>query len=386
MGVGAGEVDMIRLPTFQERAKIATPNKAGTLLGVSPFSSVRNVMAKVQDTSSFIEAARAIHGDRYDYSQTDYVGSGKPITIICKKHGAFVLAEAQSHYGKKQCGCKPCTTEKRKSGEVGVPLKIIACECGFSGSRHEFNLRSELCHACHAKQREEKYTVKCRGCGTRFPTSLKKPYCSNECRLRHKPIQHRKFQGECCVCGKQVVRRVYKNRKRVCCSLECQRKLALSINKGGPETDWLVRSKKARGKWISASRKVRSCASGENKWQNAIRKGLARIKSIAKKNVVNDRWHHALLNRFSSHRGRDVVRKQHLKPSGSISRALTRVDCERAWFSKDEWNKKLGNKLSSLSSRRRRKRNAKRVKNSVSEEKTGSVTVQMCFDWLADYA
>lgn len=100
---------MIRLPNFQERAKIATPNKAGTLKGVSPFSSVRNVMAKVQDTSSFIEAARAIHGDRYDYSRTDYVGAGKPITIVCRKHGEFTLGSAASHYMKKRSGCQECS-------------------------------------------------------------------------------------------------------------------------------------------------------------------------------------------------------------------------------------------------------------------------------------
>ena len=285
MGVGAGEVNMIRLPTFQERAKIATPNKAGTLLGVSPFSSVRNVMAKVQDTSSFIEAARAIHGDRYDYSRTDYVGSGKPITIICKKHGAFVLAEAQSHYGKKQCGCKPCTTEKRKSGEVGVPLKIIACECGFSGSRHEFNIRSELCHACHAKQREEKYTVKCRGCGTRFPKSLKKPFCSHECRNKHKPVTFELKTCGCAACGKQVTKKVYFKypQNALVCSTNCQRVWAGMCGKGAC-ADWIARSKKAKLLWKKKHSRLRctESISSEASWWR-----LCSSKRLLSKQLAN---------------------------------------------------------------------------------------------------
>ena len=99
---------MIALPNYMLSDKIATPNKAGTLKGVSPISSTRNVMVKVKDTASFIEAARAIHGDKYDYSLTVYSGSQKPITIICKKCGPFVLAEAGTHYWKKACGCRFC--------------------------------------------------------------------------------------------------------------------------------------------------------------------------------------------------------------------------------------------------------------------------------------
>ena len=38
---------------------------------------------------SFIEEARKVHGDKYDYSKVDYVDAHTPITIICPNHGEF---------------------------------------------------------------------------------------------------------------------------------------------------------------------------------------------------------------------------------------------------------------------------------------------------------
>jgi hypothetical protein len=103
---------VIALAWWCENVKITTPKEAGTSIGVSPISSIRNVMVKVKDTLSFIEAARAKHGDRYDYSQTEYVGSSKPITIICKVCGPFVLSESHSHTSAKACGCRSCNKEE----------------------------------------------------------------------------------------------------------------------------------------------------------------------------------------------------------------------------------------------------------------------------------
>ena len=40
-------------------------------------------------TSDFIDGAQKVHGDRYDYSKVKYVNSTTPVTIICRKHGEF---------------------------------------------------------------------------------------------------------------------------------------------------------------------------------------------------------------------------------------------------------------------------------------------------------
>ncbi len=58
------------------------------------------------NTAEFIAKARAIHGDEYDYSQTEYINSNVPVTIICKKHGAFKQKPIYHTYNKS--GCPVC--------------------------------------------------------------------------------------------------------------------------------------------------------------------------------------------------------------------------------------------------------------------------------------
>lgn len=64
------------------------------------------------NTDSFIEEARKIHGDTYDYSQVEYKGIDEKVTIICPKHGPFVQTPYQ-HLSRKQ-GCPKCGKEKLK--------------------------------------------------------------------------------------------------------------------------------------------------------------------------------------------------------------------------------------------------------------------------------
>ena len=45
-------------------------------------------MAKLT-TEEFISKAKAVHGDRYDYSKVEYVNNQTKVCIICKKHGEF---------------------------------------------------------------------------------------------------------------------------------------------------------------------------------------------------------------------------------------------------------------------------------------------------------
>ena len=164
---------MIRLPTSEERAKITTPNEAATSLGVSPISSVRNVMVKVKDTSGIAQDARP----------------------------------------------------------------------------------------------SRKYKTKpCKGCGGPVRTSLKKPFCTHECRNKHKPVRGKKTVVSCCVCSKEFVRLVYGDKEKFCCSLDCQRKWSLVKNRGGGNhtIDWVRRSEKAKLRWKKTQSQIRR--HGEGNW------------------------------------------------------------------------------------------------------------------------
>ena len=47
-------------------------------------------------TEEFIQKAKRVHGDRYDYSKAEYKGNKEEICIICPKHGEF-WQKAKNH-------------------------------------------------------------------------------------------------------------------------------------------------------------------------------------------------------------------------------------------------------------------------------------------------
>ena len=57
----------------------------------------------------FINEARAIHGDKYDYSKVVYDGADKKVTIICPKHGEFHQKAIVHLMG---CGCPKCQNSR----------------------------------------------------------------------------------------------------------------------------------------------------------------------------------------------------------------------------------------------------------------------------------
>lgn len=64
-------------------------------------------------TAEFINRCKSIHGDMYDYTGTRFDRSDKPITILCKTHGAFTQL-ASNHL--RGMGCKPCSTDAQRLG------------------------------------------------------------------------------------------------------------------------------------------------------------------------------------------------------------------------------------------------------------------------------
>lgn len=61
------------------------------------------------DTESFIEKAKQLHGDKFDYSKVNYVNSRSNVEIICKKHGPF-LQRPDNHLSGQ--GCPTCLESK----------------------------------------------------------------------------------------------------------------------------------------------------------------------------------------------------------------------------------------------------------------------------------
>lgn len=83
-------------------------------------------MGRKVTLEQFIERAKAVHGDRYDYSKVELVGMHKKVIIICTEHGEF-LQEPASHLSG--CGCLKCAPSARRKTCLekygfGNPLQV----------------------------------------------------------------------------------------------------------------------------------------------------------------------------------------------------------------------------------------------------------------------
>lgn len=61
-------------------------------------------------TNHFIESARKVHGDKYEYSKVKFENYQDKITITCKKHGDFTQRLSKHLYDKQ--GCRKCVIEE----------------------------------------------------------------------------------------------------------------------------------------------------------------------------------------------------------------------------------------------------------------------------------
>lgn len=66
-------------------------------------------MPKKVTTEIFIEKAKVIHGDKYDYGLTEYKNASTKVKIICPTHGVF---EQQSIAHLTGQGCPECGKTK----------------------------------------------------------------------------------------------------------------------------------------------------------------------------------------------------------------------------------------------------------------------------------
>lgn len=69
-------------------------------------------MGKLLTTEEFIVRSKCIHGERYDYSKSEYIGRNKQIILICRIHGEFSQL-ARAHLDGQNCQyCRVITTDE----------------------------------------------------------------------------------------------------------------------------------------------------------------------------------------------------------------------------------------------------------------------------------
>lgn len=98
-------------------------------------------------TEEWIEEAKKVHGDKYDYSNVIYKGAFEKVCIICKEHGEF-WQKASNHLNGD--GCKKCYNTKKRMGlELFISLSKNIHGDKYDYSKVEYvNSRTKVCIIC----------------------------------------------------------------------------------------------------------------------------------------------------------------------------------------------------------------------------------------------
>ena len=93
---------------------------------------------KKHTTESFIAKAREVHGDTFDYSKVNYVNNKTKVIITCRKHGDF-MTDPHNHLKGK--GCPLCRYDKAAQSERKFKtIEEFACEARkIHGDKYDYN-------------------------------------------------------------------------------------------------------------------------------------------------------------------------------------------------------------------------------------------------------
>lgn len=87
-------------------------------------------------TEDFINKAREIHGDKYDYSKVEYVNNITPVCIICPEHGEF-WQTPNKHLSKR--GCASCGAKRRTEKQIRTNKKFISQLKEIFGDKYDYS-------------------------------------------------------------------------------------------------------------------------------------------------------------------------------------------------------------------------------------------------------
>ena len=126
--------------------------------------------SKKRNTEDFINKAKEVHGDKYDYTPTNYVNSRTKVEINCPKHGIFEIRANDHIQGR---GCKKCGIENQTK-----PFETVMKQ--FKDAHGDFYDYSQVDY----KQTDSKVKI----------------ICPIHGEFQQTPINHLKGQG-CPKCG-----------------------------------------------------------------------------------------------------------------------------------------------------------------------------------------
>lgn len=93
-------------------------------------------MSRLLTQEEFIEKARQVHGDKYDYSKSFYTKSSEKIVITCPNHGDFKQCPNNHFAGK---GCPKCGTLRTSASKIITNGEIIRRFKKIHGDTYDYS-------------------------------------------------------------------------------------------------------------------------------------------------------------------------------------------------------------------------------------------------------
>ena len=87
-------------------------------------------------TEEFIQKAREVHGDKYDYSKVKYVNNKEKICVICPEHGEFWITPGNHLRGG---GCRKCAIEKKREALRLSTEEFIRRARAVHGDKYDYS-------------------------------------------------------------------------------------------------------------------------------------------------------------------------------------------------------------------------------------------------------
>ncbi len=126
---GALKPVTIKCPIHGNFTQIANNHLNGSVCKECSLEKISNDFS--DDTDTFIKKAKLVHGNKYDYSQVNYVDNMTKVKIICHKHGVFEQLPSNHKSGNR---CPVCTISK---GEEVILEFLLENEIDFT-PQHRF--------------------------------------------------------------------------------------------------------------------------------------------------------------------------------------------------------------------------------------------------------
>jgi hypothetical protein len=105
--------------------------------GCKKCADVYNSKLFSSNTTTFIDKARIIHGDRYDYTKTNYINSKIKVIIICKLHGEFL--QTPNKHLKGNSGCSICSKIKMSTYKRSTTKEFIEKSKKIHGDKYDYS-------------------------------------------------------------------------------------------------------------------------------------------------------------------------------------------------------------------------------------------------------